>query len=67
MYVAEQEQLAIRREEVLIQPRSEDSRIMAMDTTNMLPMQAEYIIDLQRDILAKVADGRRNEPQKFAG
>ncbi|BFG29887.1 hypothetical protein CerSpe_161610 [Prunus speciosa] len=43
----EQEQLAIRHEEVLIQRRSEDSRIMAMDTTNMLPMQAEYIIGLQ--------------------
>ncbi|XP_034199642.1 uncharacterized protein LOC117614834 [Prunus dulcis] len=64
MYVAKQEQLAIRREEVLIQRRSEDSRIMAMDTTDMLSMQAEYIIGLQKDILSKAA--RRNKPQKFA-
>ncbi|KAI5323852.1 hypothetical protein L3X38_032925 [Prunus dulcis] len=53
MYAAKQEQLTIRCKEVPIQCRREVSRIMAMKTTNMLLMQAEYIIGLQNDILAK--------------
>ncbi|XP_061998950.1 glutathione S-transferase T3-like [Rosa rugosa] len=57
----EQKQVALREKEIEIQLRSEDAKIMAMDTSVMPPIQAEYFIGLQKEILAKRASGGGNQ------
>ncbi|XP_020268271.1 uncharacterized protein LOC109843727 [Asparagus officinalis] len=57
----EQKQVALREKEIELQARSEETKIMSMDTSSMNPIQAEYFISLQREILAKRAGKNGNE------
>jgi hypothetical protein len=47
--------------EIELQQRSEDVKIMAMDTSAMPPIRTEYIISLQKEILAKRAGSGFNQ------
>ncbi|PRQ20791.1 putative glutathione transferase [Rosa chinensis] len=55
MYDAEQENIKLRKQELEIQVRKEDNAIMAIDTSTMEPMRAEYFRGLQQEIIAKRA------------
>ncbi|KAK9935368.1 hypothetical protein M0R45_022471 [Rubus argutus] len=55
MYDAEQENIKLRKQELEILARKEDNAIMAMDTSSMEPMRAEYFRGLQSKIIAKRA------------
>ncbi|KAK9931834.1 hypothetical protein M0R45_019094 [Rubus argutus] len=61
LIASEQRQAALREKEIEIQQRSEDAKIMAMDTSGMPPIQAEYFISLQKEILAKRAASGFNQ------
>ncbi|XP_020262856.1 glutathione S-transferase T3-like [Asparagus officinalis] len=56
-----QKQVALREKEIELQARSEEIKIISMDTSSTNPLQAEYIISLQREILAKRAGKNGNE------
>ncbi|XP_020266391.1 glutathione S-transferase T3-like [Asparagus officinalis] len=57
----EQKQVALREKEIELHARSEETKIMSMDTSSMNPIQSEYFISLQREILAKRAGKNGNE------
>ena len=61
LIASEQKQVTLREKEIEIQQRSEDAKIMAMDTSGMPPIQAEYFISLQKEILAKRAASGFNQ------
>ena len=55
MYNAEQENIRLRKQELEIQVLKEDNAVMAIDTSTMEPMRAEYFRGLQQNIIAKRA------------